>query len=453
MLEKESFWREVRDNVPAYSKFLAQEKGCEYQPESFDELPFQTKQNYLLQFPMKDLCRPDDVMNIHLIGASSGFSKSGAVYWPKRPQDEVGYIQSIETMLRTYYQIDKKRTLTFVCLAFGMWIGGMQIASTMRQIALNGNYPFTVCTPGLNLKEIAHVLKQYEADFDQFLIVTNPSNIPLIVNLLKQEKVSVKPGSVSFPVVGEYFTETFREQIARSFGHPEDSPYVVWTGYGSADAGDLGYENASVIALRKFMARMPDLSEKFFGTTSTPMILQLNPSALIEIVDGRIVVTKDQLTPLLRYDTKDNGGLLERSDLKGYIPSPLYDLLPEHMMFVYGRVDNAIVFYGTNLVINNIVDYMLSLPTELCYGGLFTVQEKNIDGITTFLFTIYVTHPEKVIIEDYRKYLIDFLCRQSDEFRIKYENLSQSVSLPLIELAIADIDSVNSKIKHKYILS
>ena len=57
-------------------------------PDNFEDLPVISKQDYLLSYPMEQLCRPGDMDRIHLIGASSGFSKSGAVFWPKRPCDE-----------------------------------------------------------------------------------------------------------------------------------------------------------------------------------------------------------------------------------------------------------------------------------------------------------------------------------------------------------------------------
>lgn len=287
-----------------------------------------------------------------MIGASSGFSRTGAIYWPKRPCDEAGYMISIETMFVANYHIDTKRTLVIECLAFGMWIGGMQLASAIRTIALSGKYHFTIATPGLDFKATVRVVADYKDIFDQILIITNPSNITLFTALLDEQGVKLAPGSVYFPVVGEYFTEQFREHTAQVFGHSVDSPYVVWTGYGSADTGDVGAETAPTIALRKYFNRNKQLCEKVFGTPSAPMILALSPNVYVEIIDGDIVVTKNQFIPLIRYNTRDSGGLLFKSDVTGLIPNEMaeahvrkYPGVKEIKALAYSSSDCGIMGY------------------------------------------------------------------------------------------------------------
>lgn len=452
MLQYECFFEDVKNTVPAYKKFMKMETGSELFPEKFEDLPVETKQNYLLSFEMKELCRKEDMSEFHLIGASSGFSKSGAVYWPKRPCDEAGYMQSIESMFVDNYHIDQKRTLVLVCLAFGMWIGGMQISAALRSIALSGKYPVTLATPGLDIKVAVSLIKGYKDMFSQILIVTNPSNISLFTALLKDEDIKLPGGMVSFPVVGEYFSESFREHVCKMYGHPVDSPYVVWTGYGSADAGDIGAETEGTIALRKYYYRNPGLSEGMFGTSSTPMILALSPKVYLEVVDGNFVVTKDQFIPLVRYNTGDNGGILYKKDLYGIIPEDIFVRLPDEMIYVFGRASNAVIFYGTNLMVNDINEHLLSLEPDFNYGGLFTIREYEDKGITCFDFTIYVTDEKNSSSEKYHKSMIDFLSRQSSEFRLKYSQLSESVKIPLITLHLADIKSIDTKVKHKYII-
>ncbi|MEG1563974.1 MAG: hypothetical protein RR365_09655 [Bacteroides sp.] len=443
---------DVTAHIPAYTRFLKKELGNDTIPQEFTMLPLQTKQNYLLAFPMKELSRKEDRQHFHLIGASSGFSKTGAIYWPKRPCDERGYMQSIETMLAQNYDIGHKRTLVLECLAFGMWIGGMQIAAAIRHIALSGKYPLTLATPGLDLKAAVQVIRDYKEIFEQILIITNPSNISLFTALLNDLNVKLPDGTVCFPVVGEYFSESFREHVCKSYGHSIDSPYVVWTGYGSADAGDIGAETAATIAFRKMCHRNAALSEKLFGTTSAPMILALASNVYVEVINQSLVVTKDQFIPLVRYNTGDAGGLLFKSELSGVLPQELWNQLPEEMIYVHGRAGNAVIFYGTNLMINDIGEYLLSLDADKHYGGLFTVHPKEEKGITCFDFTIYVTDTFLTDSKWYFNTLIDFLCRQSAEFNIKYSNLSQSVEVPLITVTLVDIKEIDSKTKHRYII-
>lgn len=444
------FLQDVKEHVTAYRRFLTQQLGSDLLPEHFEQLPLQTKQNYLLSYPLEELCRTNDLDHIHLIGSSSGFSKTGAVFWPKRPCDEAGYLQAIEQMFVRTAQIDRKKTLVVECLAFGLWIGGMQIAAALRNIALSGKYRFTITTPGLDLKAAVEVIKAYHQLYEQVLIITNPSSIPLLGAMLRTEPSLLSGGKVSFPVVGEYFTESFREQTARAFGHPADTPFVVWTGYGSADTGDVGVETQATIALRKHYHHHPEAARARFGSDSVPMILAASPQVKLEIIEGHIVVTKDQFIPLVRYDTRDNGGLLTRQELQGEVPDALCDQLPEQMLYVSGRADNAVIFYGTNLYIHQIQEHLLSLPAAMGYGGLFTVHESATDGISSFHFTIY-THAVHADEAWFLQSLTDFLCQQSAEFGIKYRNLSKAAPRPLIEVTTAPVSQLQASVKHKFI--
>lgn len=252
---------------------------------------------------------------------------------------------------------------------------------------------------------------------------------------------------------GEYYTEQFREQTAKRFGHSTDDPFVVWTGYGSADTGLIGAETTATIALRKFFFHHPELSLRFFGTESTPMLLQFSDECRIEIVDGQIVCTKNQFFPLIRYNTKDSGILLSKCDLHDIIPDSLYATLPDEILCVMGRVDNQIVFYGTNLNVNDIAEHLLTLPSDYGYGGLYTVQERIIGGVQTYHFVFYVKDIDKCASAvRFLDAVVDYARGNNAEFNYKYGNLTQSATVPLLSAEIADIKSIDPKVKHKYII-
>ncbi len=444
---------DVHARVPAYREFLKKQNTVPSAP--WADLPLMNKANYLLDYSTENLCWDGSISGCHLIGASSGFSKSGSIFWPKRPCDEAEYMASLENLMIDYYGIDKRKTLIFVCLAFGTWIGGIQIASAMRVLAASGRHPLTVATPSLNLSESVEIYARYGSNYEQAIWILNPSSVNLIAALLDRRGIQAPPGTIFFPVVGEYFTEHFREAIARRFGHPEDHPFVVWTGYGSADAGDLGAETAATIALRKFFHRHPALSQEFFGTDSTPMLLAIPAGCFLEIVNGNIVVTKDQMVPLVRYDTGDSGGLLSRQKCLElpYLPSGLPEKLPEQILFVHGRASDAVIFYGTNLLIGAINGHFFSLPERYRYGGLFELRRVEKSGVTIFSFRIFVRGELAVeLCAHYQESLIGFLKRNSLEFNAKYDALSQSAGEPLIRVELRDIAEVPGKAKHRYIV-
>ncbi|MBN2437970.1 MAG: phenylacetate--CoA ligase [Deltaproteobacteria bacterium] len=450
-MDPAAFARYVFESAPAYRRFLA-DAGFAAPPD-WESIPLMNKETYLTAYPVEELCHGGSLAGCHLIGSSSGFSRSGSLFWPKRPEDEGDYVAAIGRMLVAHYAIDRRRTLALVCLAFGTWIGGMQIASALRTLAA-GRYPLTVATPGLNLREAAALHQRFHRGFDQCLVLTNPSNITMVGALMRRFSPDLPPGSVFFPVVGEFFSEAFRERIARDFGHGPEDPFCVWTGYGSADTGDLGVETSVTIALRKWFYRRPELSEQVLGARETPMLLVPTPKAHLEIIGGEIVVSKDQMIPLVRYNTRDRGGLLDRAVLAGLgAPEPLPADLPEQILFVHGRVSDSVVFYGTNLKVPAIGDFLLSLPDRYRYGGLFQVRRTEGELATRFLFTIFTQGAGDLPpAEDYADALLAFLRRNSLEFAAKYDTLCLSAGEPLIQVEMRDIVNLDPAVKHRFII-
>jgi phenylacetate-CoA ligase len=438
-------FKKTRDAVKAYRDFLEQNGVSEI--EKWEDIPVCDKHNYLLKYPVEDLTK-EDVSNAFLIGTSSGFSKSGSVFWLKESVDEAAYLKAVRDLLIDNYGIDENKTLIIVSLAFGTWIGGMQLASTFRNLAseMEG---VTVATPGLNIKEAVEIAKKFGKFYDKIVWTVNPSSINIIYYLLKDEP-SLLNGKIVFPVVGEYFTENFREDVAVKFGHLKEYPFAVRTGYGSADAGDLGIEYKETIELRKFLNQNPQLCRKLFSYDEAPMMFVKNNKTFIEIINGEIIVTKDQFIPLVRYNTKDCGGILHKKELKEYIDRELYEKLPDEILYVFGRTGDSIIFYGTNLNITRIGDFLSSLNRS-DYAGLFEVSEKIKNGVSFFEFVIYTHDGKKENESEYLENIVTFLKNSSNEFAAKYEKLSHAAGEDLIRVSVKSIGELKIDKKHRYI--
>jgi len=438
------FFERTKKNVKAYRDFL-KDSGVQ-EVKSWEDIPICDKQNYLLKYPMAEMTK-DDISKAFLIGTSSGFSNSGSVFWLKEATDEEKYLKAVRELLVDNYGIDKKKTLVIVSLAFGTWIGGMQLATTFRNLATSMKN-LTVATPGLDLNEAVQIAKEFGSYYDTILWVVNPSSINIIYSLLKDEK-SLLDKKVVFPVVGEYFSENFREEVALKFGHDKNYPFALRTGYGSADAGDLGIESKETIVLRKFLNNNIELCKELFLKDEAPMMFVKNDKALFEFIDGEIIVTKDQFIPLIRYNTKDCGGMLKKEKLKKIIEKDLYKKLPQEILYVFGRVSDSIVFYGTNLNIIKIGDFLSSLK-NMEYAGLFEVSEEKDGDISFFKFDIYVYDIKDGLEEVYLKKLLNFLKSSSKEFVAKYAKLCSATKKDLIRIELKLIQELKIDKKHKY---
>ncbi len=179
------------------------------------------------------------------------------------------------------------------------------------------------------------------------------------------------------------------------------------------------------------------------------MFFEKNPHAFIEIINSEIVVTKDQLVPLIRYNTKDVGGLLNKEKLKGLMPEDLYDELPEDLLYVFGRVSDAVVFYGTNLTVNEVGHFLNSLDTQYSYAGLFEIEKMQKNGIDLFVFTVYTLDNVSELTDEYQDKLIDFLKSHSNEFNAKYDNLKHASGMDLIEVRLVEVKNKPALIKHR----
>ena len=112
-----------------------------------------------------------------------------------------------------------------------------------------------------------------------------------------------------------------------------------------------------------------------------------------------------------------------------------------------GRVDNQIVFYGTNLNVNDIAEHLLTLPSDYGYGGLYTVQERIVGGVQTYHFVFYVKDIDKCASAvRFLDAVVDYARGNNAEFNYKYGNLTQSATVPLLSAEIADIDRQESVI-------
>ncbi|MFP4486184.1 MAG: hypothetical protein ACLFOC_04440 [Campylobacterales bacterium] len=439
------FFLKVKQNVKAYREFL--EDNSANNIKEWSEIPLCDKANYLLKYPIEDLAF-DDISKAFLIGTSSGFSKSGAVFWLKEATDESAYLETVKKIFIDEYEIDKNKTLFVISLAFGTWIGGMQIATTLRSLAASME-GVTITTPSLDLNEASLIVKKFGKYYDKIIWVCNPSSINIIYSLIKDDD-SLLQKKIAFPVVGEYFSEDFREEIALKLGYQKEYAFSIKTGYGSADAGDLGIESEHTIELRKFFNRNLELAKTVFNKKEAPMMFVKNPHAFIECHDGNLIVTKEQFIPLVRYNTKDCGNILRKDSIKHLIPESLYQNLPDEILYIFGRANDSVIFYGTNIDIDQIKKFLSSLK-NMSYGGLFEIEEIKEKDISCFEFTIYVDEIDENLKLIYKKELIEFLKRSSNEFNAKYEKLSNAAGRELINVVLKEISKLTIDKKHRYI--
>jgi phenylacetate-CoA ligase len=169
---------------------------------------------------------------------------------------------------------------------------------------------------------------------------------------------------------GEGMSEAMRDYLGRAFRR-------VYGSYGASDLEiNLAAENDFTIALRRRLADDERLRARVcrLDGAGLPMIFQYNPiDTYVETSDeGELVVTlcrTRNAAPKIRYNIRDLGHVVRFPELRtalaeaGTEPRELssrHSDLP--LLFLYGRADAAVPYFGCKITPGNVEDVVFSLP-------------------------------------------------------------------------------------------
>ena len=374
--------------VPAYRDFLQAQCGTPPKittQDEFETLPFMNKADYIMKYPVPQLCLDGDPSCAHLWLRSSGTSRK-PFFWPRRFEDEKSMPESLQRLFRAYTAPEEQPTLIVVGLALGPWGTGMQSAFSFRTIARN--IPgLAVVSPGLQNESIIETLERIAPHYRQTLLLSYPPFAKMVLEEAAQRGIDLKALNIHVMVGGEGITEVYRERMWELLGHTERDLTSVWCLYGSTDFANVGFENALTIAARRLMTRN-DLFEKILGEPGVPMLFQRVPSqTYFEEVGGELVVSRIQGIPLVRYRTGDHVKFIPRSELLERLRDCGCDAeqmvrdcglpLPEvdtPFVALYGRIDQAVFFYGAKITVEQMKTALEAPALTPYYNGRFLVR-------------------------------------------------------------------------------
>jgi phenylacetate-coenzyme A ligase PaaK-like adenylate-forming protein len=399
-----ALFHSVATEVPAYRAFLA-ENGI--QPDSirsfedFLKLPLINKSNYHSQFPLHDLCRNGTLEANDFVAVSSG-STGQPTFWPRFITDELPIARRFEQAFYDSFRADERRTLAVVCFALGTWVGGMFTASCCRHLAARG-YPITVVSPGNNVGEILRVVERLAPEFEQTVLLGYPPFLKDVVDAGLAANVNWGAYHTRLIMAGEVFSEEWRGLVGQRMGssHPcHDSVSL----YGTADAGVLGNETPLSVAIRRFLAQHPDAARELFGESRLPTLVQYDPrSRYFEVQDGTLLFTGDNGIPLVRYHIADSGGLIRYTAMLDFVrkhgfPKAGAELgdrgvRPLPFVYVFGRADFTISYFGANVFPENVTVGLEQPPVSTWCTGKFVMQVREDDDRNACLSVVVELGP------------------------------------------------------------
>lgn len=352
--ETRRFFARVAAEVPAYGEML-QERGIDpatvRNSADFAGLPLLDKANYVRRFSQDQVVFGGDRARCDFYAVSSG-STGEPTFWPRSAADEYPIAARFEQVFRDMFRAQEKRTLAVVCFAMGTWVGGMFTTFCLRAVAEKG-YKIMIATPGNKPDEIIRIVERLGGDFDQTVLLGYPPFLKEVIDAGRAKGIDWGRYNPRLVLAGEVFSETWRELMAERAG-VDDILHFAASLYGTADAGVLAQETPLSVAVRRFLAKRPELAQDIFGDSRLPTLCQYDPSnRYFEVVDGTLAFSGDNGVPLVRYHIADRGGImaydamLSRLRAAGFTPPEGGRRQP--FVWVFGRANFTISYFGANI--------------------------------------------------------------------------------------------------------
>lgn len=450
-------------NVPAYRDFL-QKNGIDSNKinttEDFSLVPLMTKENYLKQYPVRDLLINGDMRDSRIISMSSG-SSGQPFFWFRGNRSVDESAQLLSRIYTNSFHVDQKSTLFIIAFAMGTWIAGTYILAANNKLA-DKNLKIVSITPGMNVNEIVKIFDKIGSQFEQVVIAGYPPFIKDVIEGVSASGIQLQRYHVKLLFAGENFSEIFRDYLLK--GIDSTDPYFDTASiYGTADAGIVGIENPFSIYLRRFMEGDHNLLRSVFpGTELLPSLVTYNPRyRYCEEINGKIIFTANNSLPLIRYNILDEGAIIDGAQLydqcegRGMkMPAAVLSESTKHLIAIYGRQDVATMFYSLNIYPENI-KRGLEQPIIINFiTGKFVIKsEYRGDHSQHLLLSIELKpeiSPSKSLQDEIKTAVVLGLEETNSEYRKLRSEIKQK-SDPIVTLLPFGSPEFSIKIKQKWI--
>ncbi len=215
-----------------------------------------------------------------------------------------------------------------------------------------------------------------------------------IINGLDWTKYNIK-----FIFSAEAFSEKFRDYIAKNSGI-KDIYSLTLNHYGTVDQGTIAHETPLSVLIRRLAIPKPELYQSIFSSTcKLPTLAQYLPEMFyFEDIKGKIICSTFSGIPLVRYDLKDNGGVVSFEQMKNIFDNHGIDLEKEidkadirkkvmnlPFVYVYERADLSVSLSGANVYPETVKKVLISEDFEDCVTGRFTMLVKSDKKLNPYL--------------------------------------------------------------------
>ena len=310
-------------------------------------------------------------------------------FWPRGEAQDVIIGKMTQPIYEKIFGAHEGTTLFVNSFSLGTWIAGMEFFNSVRFAAEHGT-PITVVTPSIDKVETINMIKKLAPLYSRVVLAGYPPFIKDILDHGTENGINWKDMDVRLFFAGEAVSETWRDSIFALAGIHGDPLSHSVNIYGMAESGIVAHETPASILLRRHLKECAADLPHFSDLTRATGLYQYDPmTRYFEVVSGdSILLTANAGLPLIRYNTRDNGGILSAEILHS---TALILLAKEKnvalhewqlpFIYLFGRKDLSISFYA--LIIYN---------ENLKYALEHSKHGSRLSG----LFTMSVSHTEKM---------------------------------------------------------
>lgn len=471
--KKRSFARALRlfheaaERVPAYKHFLKKERIRHTSIENendFMQIPLTDKPNYFSRYSLKELSWDGSLEHAKYVSTSSG-STGTPFFWPRGEEQDhvVGLMQ--QNIYRHIFGAYQGTTLFVNSFSLGTWIAGIEFFNAARWAAEHGTQ-VTIVTPGIDCVETINQIKRLSPLFSRIILAGYPPFIKDILEHGIERGVDWKCMDIRLLFAGEAVSEKWRAWVLGLIGKNEWSPTQTTNIYGMAETGVVAHETPISQLLCRNLKNLAQTRPYFPDTSRVTGIYQYYPLArYFEIVSSdSIVLTANAGLPLIRYNTRDNGGILLQNDLVDVVDESFALLAKRNgislaqwqlpFVYLYGRKDLSVSLYAL-IIYNENIKYALEHSryyTRL--SGLFTmtvVHTRNMNQQLRILIEMSKgTRPTTSFRNALTEEIINNVSSVNSEYAKLYSAVGTRARPHITLVPYGNIQTIRGK-KHKWV--
>lgn len=443
-------YEQARRTVPAYREFLAANGTPCVRARGLDPdltaIPVTDKDNYVRRYSIEARCAGGRIPPQGVVIDESSGTSGTANNWVRGPEERAEVKQALQVAL--HHQLGREPLFVINAFALGPWATGMNVSMSLVDVAI-------LKSTGPDIDKIAATLRTFGPGY-RYVITGYP---PFLKSLVDTADVNWDDYDLTAVYGGEGMTETMREYLGRTFRK-------VYGSYGASDLEiNLAAENDFTIALRRLLAEREDLLERVGRPEhGVPMVFQYNPiDYFVESNEaGELVVTvcrRGNAAPKIRYCIRDLGHVVRFPELRRVLADCGVELdgLPPRtdlpLLFLYGRADDSVPYYGCKVTPANVEEAVYSLPELAATVSAFALLLSEDEHANKQLAIALELRPGAAPTAD-RDRIVERLAELNQDFREALRFMPRS-AVPTLELhpartgPFADYDV---RLKRRYVL-